>query len=147
MFISRSISPDFVHALPYIRHLIVSALLTVLSPYKIDTVDFFFTNGGHGWRYRRRDSLSLPARYYLCTVSLPCLNRFFSLCERFRGSSFDSLSDIQTTSTLRLKYLCGRIGGKIGKRKRRRDAKRAKTSGVDVKRARTKRPQGACTAT
>jgi len=50
-------------------------------------------------------------------------------------------------STLRLKYFCGRIGGKRRKRKRRRDAKRAKTSGVDIKRARTQRPRGAYAAT
>jgi hypothetical protein len=43
------------------------------------------------------------------------------------------------TSTLRPKYACGRIGGKREREEKKRDAKRAKTSGIDAKRARAKR--------
>src|SRR3989442_11623628 len=58
---------------------------------------FYPVSGKERGRYRRGDSRSLPAGYYLCIVFSPCLNRYFSLRKRSRDSSFDSLSDVQAT--------------------------------------------------
>jgi hypothetical protein len=50
----------------------------------------------NGDREAPKGGLSLTTRwYYLCIVSSPCLNSFFSLCEGSSDSSFDSLSDLQ----------------------------------------------------